>query len=147
MQVSTYELDIVLKVLDDKGKTRHTKVTSGCPMLRRQKLQKLFKNEVWNTDAMDIEDLVQLGSKIGTCPYYGARNMVPSSDIIVLPYQSLFLRSARESLGINLKKSIIIIDEAHNLADSLTNMYNAKISETQVTCWTYIIFMDINKML
>ncbi|KAG6501896.1 hypothetical protein ZIOFF_041780 [Zingiber officinale] len=86
-------------VLSDKGKMRRSKGTSGCPMLWRQKLQKLFKNEMWNTNVMDIEDLVQLGSKIGTCPYYGACNMVPSSDIILLPYQSLFLRSARESLG------------------------------------------------
>ncbi|XP_042433064.1 ATP-dependent DNA helicase DDX11-like [Zingiber officinale] len=132
LELQRNQKDAKLKVLDDKGKMRRSKGTSGCPMLRRQKLQKLFKNEVWNTGAMDIEDLVQLGSKIGTCPYYGARNMVPSSDIIVLPYQSLFLRSARESLSINLKKSIIIIDEAHNLADSLTNMYNAKISETQL---------------
>ncbi|XP_042436794.1 ATP-dependent DNA helicase DDX11 isoform X2 [Zingiber officinale] len=124
---------------------RRSKGTSGCPMLRQQKLQKLFKNEVWSTDAMDIEDLVQLGSKIGTCPYYGARNMVPSSDIIVLPYQSLFLRSARESLSINLKKSIIIIDEAHNLADSLTNMYNAKISETQLKRILDVLEFYINK--
>ncbi|XP_074565510.1 uncharacterized protein LOC141822000 [Curcuma longa] len=145
LELQKNQKDAKLKVLDDKGKMRPTKGTSGCPMLRRQKLQKLFKNEVWNTDAMDIEDLVQLGSKIGTCPYYGARNMVPSSDIIVLPYQSLFLRSARESLGINLKKSIIIIDEAHNLADSLTNMYNAKISETQLKRILDVLEFYINK--
>lgn len=130
--LTTYIMIILLKVLSCKEKTWCRKATSGCPMLRKQKLQTVFKHEVQNRGAMDIEDLVQLGNKIGTCSYYGARNMVLSSDIVVLPYQSLLLRPARESLGLNLKNNIIIIDEAHNLADSLTSMYNAKITQTQV---------------
>ncbi|WOL02168.1 hypothetical protein Cni_G10887 [Canna indica] len=132
LELQKNKKDTKVKVLSEKGRIRCTKATSGCPMLRKQKLQNLFKNEAHNKGALDIEDLVQLGSRIGTCPYYGTRSIVPSSDIVVLPYQSLLLRSARESLGLNLKKSIIIIDEAHNLADSLTNMYNAKITQTQL---------------
>lgn len=105
-------------------------------MLGKQSLREHFKNEAWEHDVLDIEDLVQLGSKIGTCPYYGSRDMVQEADIVVLPYQSLLLRSARESLGLNLKNNVIVIDEAHNLADSLTSMYNSKISLSQV--WSYI---------
>ncbi|CAL9190890.1 uncharacterized protein LOC103988399 [Musa acuminata AAA Group] len=132
LELQKNQKDAKMKVLNDKGKARCTKIASGCPMLRKQKLQNLFKSEVQDRGAMDIEDLVQLGSKIGSCPYYGARNMVRSSDIVVLPYQSLLLRSARESLGLNLTRNIIIIDEAHNLADSFTSMYNAKITQMQL---------------
>lgn len=122
----------LVQVQTDGRRGRHTKASSGCPMLRKQSLREHFKNEAWEREALDIEDLVQLGKKIGTCPYYGSRNMVREADVVVLPYQSLLLRSARESLGLNLKNNVIVIDEAHNLADSLTSMYNSKISLSQV---------------
>lgn len=121
-----------MQVQSDNGKIHHRKASSGCPMLRKKKLRKLFRDEVLTDGALDIEELSQLGSKIGTCPYYGARDMVRAADLVVLPYQSLLLKSARESLGLNLRNNIVIIDEAHNLADSLTNMYNSKISHSQV---------------
>jgi chromosome transmission fidelity protein 1 len=109
-----------------------SKTSCGCPMIRKRGLQKEFKSEVSEQGALDIEDLAQLGKKIGTCPYYGARDMVRTADLVVLPYQSLLLKSARESLGLNLKNSVVIIDEAHNLADSLTSMYNSKITSSQL---------------
>ncbi|KAF8667014.1 hypothetical protein HU200_053185 [Digitaria exilis] len=121
-----------IKVEDEKRKARQAKNSCGCPMLRNKSLQKEFRSEVSNQGALDIEDLAHIGKKIGTCPYYGSRDMVRSADLVVLPYQSLLLKSARESLGLNLKNSVVIIDEAHNLADSLTNMYNSKITSSQL---------------
>lgn len=109
-----------------------TKASSGCPMLRKHKLQKQFKGEISQQGALDIEDLVHLGRSIGTCPYYGSRSIIPSADLVVLPYQSLLSKSSRESLGLNLKNNIVIIDEAHNLADSLISMYDTKITFSQV---------------
>ncbi|PVH61611.1 hypothetical protein PAHAL_3G076500 [Panicum hallii] len=120
------------KVEDDKRKARNAKNSCGCPMLRNRSLQKEFRSEVSDQGALDIEDLAHIGKKIGTCPYYGSRDMVRSADLVVLPYQSLLLKSARESLGLNLKNSVVIIDEAHNLADSLTSMYNSKITSSQL---------------
>uniref|UniRef100_A0ACD5U795 Uncharacterized protein n=2 Tax=Avena sativa TaxID=4498 RepID=A0ACD5U795_AVESA len=121
-----------VKVEGDNKKERRAKTSCGCPMLAKRSLQKQFRSEVSDHDALDIEDLAQIGKKIGTCPYYGARDMVRSADLVVLPYQSLLLKSARESLGLNLKNSVVIIDEAHNLADSLTSMYNSKITSSQL---------------
>ncbi|CAL5337934.1 unnamed protein product [Camellia sinensis] len=40
--------------------------------------------------------------------------------------QSLLSKSSRESLGVNLKNDIVIIDEAYNLADSLVSIYDSK---------------------
>ncbi|XP_010254122.1 PREDICTED: ATP-dependent DNA helicase DDX11 [Nelumbo nucifera] len=114
------------------GKIRRMKTSSGCPLLRKHKLQKQFKTEASQYGALDIEDIVQLGKRIGTCPYYGSRSMVSVANLVVLPYQSLLLKSSRESLGLNLKNSIVIVDEAHNLADSLTSMYDSKIMLSQL---------------
>ncbi|XP_031252752.1 ATP-dependent DNA helicase DDX11 [Pistacia vera] len=121
-----------IKNLGAEGKVRRTKASSGCPMLRNHKLQKQFKNQVSQQEALDIEDLVHLGKRMGTCPYYGSRSMVPAANLVVLPYQSLLSKSSRESLGLNLKNNIVIIDEAHNLADSLISMYDAKITLSQL---------------
>ncbi|CAM8958953.1 unnamed protein product [Rhodiola kirilowii] len=114
------------------GKAHKTKASCGCPMLGKHKLQNQFKAEVSKQGVLDIEDLVTIGRNVGTCPYYGSRSMVPTADLVVLPYQSLLSKSSRESLGLSLKNNIIIIDEAHNLADSLISMYDAKISSTQL---------------
>ncbi|KAH7866903.1 hypothetical protein Vadar_026488 [Vaccinium darrowii] len=120
------------KNLGAGGRIRRTKASCGCPMLRKPKLQKQFRREIYQEDSLDIEDLVQLGRKMGTCPYYGSRSVVPAADLVVLPYQSLLSKSSRESLGLNLKNNIVIIDEAHNLADSLINMYDSKITVSQL---------------
>ncbi|XP_010033872.1 LOW QUALITY PROTEIN: ATP-dependent DNA helicase DDX11 [Eucalyptus grandis] len=114
------------------GRVRRTKAVSGCPMLRKHKLQRQFKEQLSQRGALDIEELVNLGSSLGTCPYYGARSMVPAADLVVLPYQSLLSKSSRESLGLNLKNNVVIIDEAHNLADSLISMYDAKVTLSQL---------------
>ncbi|KAK8608456.1 hypothetical protein V6N13_023879 [Hibiscus sabdariffa] len=121
-----------MKNLGTEGKIRRTKASSGCPMLRKHKLQKQFRNEVSQQGALDIEDLVQLGRNIGTCPYYGSRSMITSADLVVLPYQSLLSKASREALGLDLKNNVVIIDEAHNLADSLISMYDAKITLSQL---------------
>lgn len=109
------------------------KAVSGCPMLRKHKLQRHFKDQLSQHGALDIEDLVHLGNSIGTCPYYGSRSMAPVADLVILPYQSLLSKSSRESLGLHLKNRVVIIDEAHNLADSLISMYNSKITSSQVS--------------
>lgn len=101
-------------------------------MLRKHKQQKEFKSMMFQLGALDIEDIVHQGRNMRCCPYYGSRSMVPAADLVILPYQSLLSKASRESLGLNLKNNIIIIDEAHNLADSLISMYDSKITLSQV---------------
>ncbi|KAF8333493.1 DNA repair helicase [Cantharellus anzutake] len=61
----------------------------------------------------DIEDLVEIGKELKTCPYYGS---------LTLPYNLLLQKSAREALGISLEDHIVIIDEAHNLIDTVLSI-------------------------
>ncbi|KAK7255379.1 hypothetical protein RIF29_28788 [Crotalaria pallida] len=129
---------------------RRTKASSGCPMLRKHRLQQEFRNEASQRGPLDIEDLANLGRTLGTCPYYGSRSMVLKADLVVLPYQSLLSKSSREALGLNLKSNIVIIDEAHNLADSLISMYDSKITLSQlenVHCHVERYFMRFRNLL
>ncbi|XP_010417779.1 PREDICTED: ATP-dependent DNA helicase DDX11-like [Camelina sativa] len=120
------------KNLGTNVRVGRTKASCRCPMLRKHKLQREFKAESFQQEAMDIEDLVQLGRQMRTCPYYGSRRMAPAADLVILPYQSLLSKSSRESLGLSLKNSVVIIDEAHNLADTLLSMHDAKITVSQL---------------
>ncbi|KAK9473828.1 helicase C-terminal domain-containing protein [Dipodascopsis tothii] len=79
-------------------------------------------------DVRDIEDLAEVGRATGVCPYYGARDTVPPAEIVTLPYPLLLQPAARRVLGISLKDQIVIIDEAHNLLDTLTGLFSISVS-------------------
>jgi chromosome transmission fidelity protein 1 len=52
---------------------------------------------------------------------------------VALPYNVLFQKEARESFSISLKNQIVIIDEAHNLIDSISQIHSVEISDLHVT--------------
>ncbi|KAK2797355.1 ATP-dependent DNA helicase chl1 [Onygenales sp. PD_10] len=85
----------------------------------------------------DIEDIGKIGSKIGVCPYYASRSIIKQSEIITLPYPLLLQRSAREALNISLKNHVVIIDEAHNLMDAISNIHSVSVSLTQLQTAIY----------
>ncbi|EJD50674.1 DNA repair helicase [Auricularia subglabra TFB-10046 SS5] len=76
----------------------------------------------------DIEDLVTLGQELRTCPYFGSRRAVASAQIVTLPYNLLLQKSAREATGIDLKGHVVIIDEAHNLIDTMLSIHSVALN-------------------
>ncbi|KAL4973236.1 helicase C-terminal domain-containing protein [Aspergillus desertorum] len=80
----------------------------------------------------DIEDLGKLGKKLGICPYYASRAVVSHSEIVTLPYPLLLQRSAREALNLSIKGHVIIIDEAHNLMDAISNIHSVTVTLSQL---------------
>ncbi|KAF7721013.1 DEAD H (Asp-Glu-Ala-Asp His) box helicase 11, partial [Apophysomyces ossiformis] len=52
--------------------------------------------------------------------------------LVVLPYQYLLHAPTRESLGISLKDNVVIIDEAHNLMETITSIYTVSLSHQQI---------------
>ncbi|KAE8144171.1 ATP-dependent RNA helicase chl1 [Aspergillus avenaceus] len=80
----------------------------------------------------DIEDLGRLGKRVGICPYYASRKAMKYSEVVTLPYPLLLQRSAREALNLSIKGHIIIIDEAHNLMDAISNIHSVTITLSQL---------------
>ncbi|SCU81158.1 LANO_0B02168g1_1 [Lachancea nothofagi CBS 11611] len=77
----------------------------------------------------DIEDMVAIGQATNTCPYYALREVIHDGvEVVTMPYQHLLMDSTRDALGIDLKDSIVIIDEAHNVIDTINMMNSAEIS-------------------
>lgn len=97
-----------------------------CPYIKN--LSDLQENILGSVN--DIEDIVQLGKEIKSCPYYASRKAIPDVELVVLPYNILLHKPTREAYGIVLKDNIVIIDEAHNLVEAVNNMYSSEISGT-----------------
>jgi chromosome transmission fidelity protein 1 len=77
--------------------------------------------------------LAKVAREEKVCPYYGARYAIPSAEIVALPYNILFQKETRESFNINLKNQIVIIDEAHNLIDTISSIHSVEITDQHVT--------------
>ncbi|GJN89219.1 hypothetical protein Rhopal_002198-T1 [Rhodotorula paludigena] len=83
----------------------------------------------------DIEDIEDLGRKTHTCPYYGSRRAVKSAEVVTLPYNMLMQKTTREALGLSLKEfvfHIVVVDEAHNLIDSILSLHSVSVTKSQL---------------
>ena len=100
--------------------------------------QSLFKDHNL-VKIRDIEELVFLGKKISSCPYYGTRKSVPYAHIVVMPYNSLIHKQTREALGIKLENCVVIIDESHNLVESIIHAHSSQVTNSQFQkAFTYL---------
>ncbi|NXN86148.1 DDX11 helicase, partial [Bombycilla garrulus] len=115
----------------DEGKKRRVSHTV-CPFYSYEQMQ-FLRDEVL-VEVKDIEQLVSLGRETKACPYYGSRFAIPAAQLVVLPYQMLLHEPTRNAAGIKLKDQVVIIDEAHNLIDTITCIYSAEVSGSQLCC-------------
>ncbi|PFX28485.1 Regulator of telomere elongation helicase 1 [Stylophora pistillata] len=72
-------------------------------------------NKDFTQSILDIEDLVELGQRHRVCPYYMARELKTTADIIFMPYNYLLDLKSRKANNVDISSSIILFDEAHNL--------------------------------
>jgi chromosome transmission fidelity protein 1 len=49
-----------------------------------------------------------------------------------MPYTALLQRSTRASLGVELRGNVVVIDEAHNVIEAITESHAALLSAEQV---------------
>ncbi|KRX24523.1 putative ATP-dependent RNA helicase DDX11-like protein 8 [Trichinella nelsoni] len=84
------------------------KKKSKCPFLRR-------------------DDVLHLGTAVRACPYYACRKSVAAADIILMPYQMFFNKATRNTCGLSLSECVVIVDEAHNLLETIESMYRFEI--------------------
>ncbi|XP_034935699.1 Fanconi anemia group J protein homolog [Chelonus insularis] len=91
----------------------------GCPFYNDLKKRSLSYKmlDKMIPSPWDIEELYNFGEKLGSCPYYMARDLMPEAQIVFCPYNYLIDPSIRRSMQINLKDEIVILDEAHNIED------------------------------
>ncbi|XP_042267345.1 ATP-dependent DNA helicase DDX11 [Thunnus maccoyii] len=101
-----------------------------CPYYKASALQQM-RDEVLGT-VHDIEQLLKLGRETHSCPYYATRLAIPPAQLVVLPYQMVLHEATRRAAGIQLKGQVVIIDEAHNLSDTLSCIHSAELTGAQL---------------
>ncbi|XP_060779251.1 ATP-dependent DNA helicase DDX11 isoform X3 [Neoarius graeffei] len=115
---------------ESEPKRRRGAVKATCSFSGYEKMMTM-RDEVL-ASVRDIEQLVQHGRDAHTCPYYSTRLAIPAAQVVVLPYQSLLHAATRKASGIKLKDQIVIIDEAHNLTDTITALHSAEVNGAQL---------------
>ena len=58
--------------------------------------------------------------------------MLTVLEVVTLPYPLLLQKSAREALGISLRDHVLIVDEAHNLMDAISNANSVTVAHSQL---------------
>ncbi|GFY75105.1 hypothetical protein TNIN_61721 [Trichonephila inaurata madagascariensis] len=132
-----------LSLINENCIDMQKKKSKKCPYFKN--LSDLQDNVL--TSVHDIEEIVQLGRELKSCPYYATRHVIPDAEIVLLPYNVLLHKPTRDAYGIKLKDNVLIIDEAHNLVEAVNNMYSAEISGIllEQTFWQVECYLKIYK--
>ena len=113
---------------NEKRKERsRSKKTSGCPLYSSKESVSALALHLL-AHPSDIEDIAQLGDKSQTCAYYASREALTAAEVVVVPYNTLLSKSSRTAVGLSLKKSLVIIDEAHNIPEALRSVSTCQLT-------------------
>ena len=80
----------------------------------------------------DIEDIHKQAVNHTYCPYYATKDRVQGADLIFMPYNYLIDEKIRENFAIEYKNSVIIFDEAHNIAPCCEEVTSFEVKSSQL---------------
>ncbi|XP_021100925.1 ATP-dependent DNA helicase DDX11 isoform X2 [Heterocephalus glaber] len=115
---------------EEKPKRRRQEARAACPFYNHEQMQ-LLRDEIL-VEVRDVEQLVALGKEARACPYYGSRLAIAAAQLVVLPYPMLLHVATRQAAGIRLQGQVVIIDEAHNLIDTITGIHSVEVTGSQL---------------
>ncbi|KAJ2749850.1 ATP-dependent DNA helicase chl1 [Coemansia pectinata] len=125
--------------------TAGSKKSARCGYLPLQHTPMLDFKDATASVIMDIEELAKEGRRRCTCPYYGARASINGAQVVALPYNTLLSRSARQAMGISLTGSVVIVDEAHNLVDTILAIHSIALDWRTVRALLEMVQMYFTK--
>ena len=105
------------------GGFKGNSLTMRCQIQIKTHQCKFFKgksnlNATWGSyDGKTIDELKEIAKKAKFCPFFFERDKSIHSDLIFLPYNYIFDPAIKKKMNIQMKNSILIIDEAHNIQD------------------------------
>ena len=100
---------------------------AGCSHKHRTRAQRDALPAVF-----DLEDAVAFGREARGCPYYAAKETTADASLVLCPYSFLLDGGIRRRMGISLEGAVLIIDEAHNIADAASSAASFEASVEQL---------------
>lgn len=122
------------------------KVNQKCKDLIKQDNCKYYKQDMFVSGIYDIEQLVKEGRKHKACPYFFSKKYFKKCELVFLPYNLLFNEENRKNININLINSIVIVDEAHNIIDTVNN-FNTITIHYEIMEKYFVAFNKYKKLL
>lgn len=117
-------------LINDKCLEMQRSKSSKCAFLKKPNMEEI-RDEILGL-VLDIEEAQKLGCTSKACSYYASRMAVREAQVLVVPYNILIHRQTRESFGISLEDNIVVIDEAHNLLDTIASIYGVQVTGGQI---------------
>ena len=112
---------------DNEGKAATAKKSCSCPYKSSsESISTLAMHSLVRPS--DIEDMANLGKASHTCSYYASREALSAAEVVVLPYNTFLSPAARQSVGLSIKNALIVIDEAHNIPETLRSISSCQLS-------------------
>ncbi|KAE9420189.1 hypothetical protein Angca_005650, partial [Angiostrongylus cantonensis] len=113
---------------------------SKCPYYRRDAIEEL-SNEILATTLLRPNEVVERGKQLMACPYFSTRISLPLCQLVLLPYQQinhmlipvLLHASTREAWGIRLRGNVLVLDEAHNVLETIGSLYSSEVTSVSTT--------------
>ena len=102
-------------------------LSSGCPLLASREAVATLSLHLL-TEPTDIEQAADMGESAHACAYYASRQSLAAAQVVVLPYSMLLSTCTRQAIGLSLKESLVIVDEAHNLPEALRAIHSTRLS-------------------
>jgi len=75
-------------------------------------------------------DILKLGISKGVCPYFLQLSILPNAAVVSMSYNYIFAESIRWVLRhyVKMRDSILVIDEAHNLQNVISNINSDRVT-------------------
>lgn len=81
-----------------------------------------YKGSFYQSGNASVNELRQKGLCEKFCPYYYSKDRAAMCEIVLLPYNLLFTQEGRNSVDIDIDGKIVIVDEAHNICDTIIEL-------------------------
>lgn len=82
------------------------------------------------------EEAQKLAASVNACPFFAARAALPLAEVVAMPYQVLLSPETRDSYGLSMRDSVVIVDEAHNFLESVyaASSFSVRLDALRVCC-------------
>lgn len=120
------------KAKDEKGQTKTlAKPSCSCEYFKQDAIEDLA-DHILSLKAMTLGSVIESGRRLMGCPYFSSRSALPICELVLVPYQILLHKQTREAWGLELKDNVVIVDEAHNLLQTISSIYSMEVEEKQL---------------
>ncbi|WKY00801.1 hypothetical protein Q1695_015100 [Nippostrongylus brasiliensis] len=108
-------------------KTCAKQSTSKCSYYKCTSIEEL-SDEILASSLSSTNEVVDRGKQLTACPYFSTRLSLPLCQLVLLPYQVILHASTRAAWGIELKGNVVILDEAHNVLETIGSLHSSEIT-------------------